>query len=384
MKKTIRNILYAAVAGMALLGCQKEVIDTVEDTLAQSITEQSYSQPLTTENGTLVFENEGHLYATLDQLSRMSPEGRRAFEDAYGFRSLGTIFHLVSEAEDAHQDRFFKGLDPDLSTEACERLGYFYRPTELYAAYLAKGVIREVTYADRSTAFELAIQNAAFENVLNERGEVIVGDRKLVFDGASHAEFSRETGELLVSDAAQKTALNGEYDFTLNARRPGGENYSSGVYWITDPAQGSNYRYFARAVFRSGFTMSSISQTFYIESRAERRRNGRWATRSNYNPIWGVNASWRYDYWIIQNGAGFGTVRDGAQYPLPNGTPRPTSPYYTSNLNSNHIVTYLYPHGFFVRSYNAGWDFFENVRLYNHSFTFNFSGGSSGYGYTAY
>jgi hypothetical protein len=370
--------------GMAAVGCQKEVLEPVVAEDATAITQPAFTKAITVEDGSLVFENEEHLNATLEQLSLMQPQERVAFEDDLGFRSLGSIYHLVTEAETQHQDAFFKDLDPDLGVADCERLGYFYKPTSIYADYLKKGVIEEITYADRSRAFALTIDNPAYENVLNERGEVIVGDRLLVFEGATYQEFMRGSHALVPQSGSQKITVNGEYDFTIRAHRPGYETASGSVVWLQDPARGSNYRYYARVTFRSGYTTSTISQTFFWDAKAQQRRFGNWATRSSYNPIWGISGSWRYDYWIIYNNASYGVVRDGAQYPLPNMTPRPTSPYYLSGLNTNHTVRYLYPHGFFARSSTIGWNFFENLRLYNYAFTISFSGGSSGYGYQAY
>ena len=185
-----------------------------------------------------------------------------------------------------------------------------------------------------------------------------------------------KTSNVLLRSSHNNQKLNNEFNFDKGTG-------SVGSRWITDPAKGSNYRYYAFVKFSSSFTVSSLSQRLHWEARAEQKKFGNWNTRNDYLPIWGCAAHWSYDYWIIYPGAGFGVVRDGSQYPLPNSSNKPTSPYYISNLNTNYTVRDLqFSSMYTINPAVVGYSFFDNVRVYNYSFEFKFSGGPSGYSYT--
>lgn len=380
MKKAIYRTLLLIAMGASVTGCQKESPLPVDEGSPLKIELVTSSQDVTVLDGNLVFENEAHLNQMAEKLSLMTPQERVEFEDDLGFRSQGTIFHLVTEAETNHQESFFEGLDPDLEVEECEALGYYYEPTALYTEFLEKGVIKETVYEDRSRAFDLAIDNPHLQNVINEEGSVIVGDKKIVLEGINVREYSIETGELLSETESGKVNLNGQYDFRKHARRPGHESADGTKWWINDPGQNNNYRYYAQAYFHSSFTTQLLAQTYYWIARAEQKKWGNWATRNNYNPIWGISANWAYDYYIQYKGQFNPTLHTSASLPLPNSANRPMSPYGLANLHTNYTVRYMHPHGTYTIS--AGGYFWENLRVYNHSYVFKFSGGPSGYSYT--
>ncbi len=379
MKKILYRSLILAGMGLAITSCKKEtLVPATEDPVAV-IEALSFSNAIEVEDGALVFENEQHLNKTLEDLSLMTPMERIEFEDQLGFRSQGSILFMVNEAENAHQEAFFKGLDPDLEVAELEAMGYNYKPTTMYSEYLEKGILKEIIHADNSRSFELAIDNPHLENAVNEEGVVIVGDTKITLEGTLVKEYSLSTGQLLGQHAAHKVNLNGEYDFQKNARRPGHEVQSGNKWWIYDPGQNSNYRYYAQAYFHSSYTTQLLAQTYYWIARAEQKKWGNWATRNDYTPIWGISAAWAYDYWVKYKGITAPQKHTNTFNPLPNTYNRPTSPYNLSNLHTNYTVRYMYPHGTFTISLGAFW---ENLRIFNHSYVFKFSGGPSGYNYT--
>lgn len=381
MKKLITRSWLLLAMAMLAFGCQKELETPPVADDSVTDTGNAVAGDFRLVDGVLAFESPAQLDALLEKLSLMSPAEKLAFEDEHGFRSLNSIYHLVTQAEIDHQEEFFQGVDPDLDVAELEQMGYFYQRTPLFTDYLQTGVIREITEADGSKAFALSIDNPALENVLTEKGAVIVADKKFVFEGdvAFQINLNREGQE--IPGESQKVTLNGEFDFRKHARRPGYDSHDNGKYWINDPGQNDNYRYYAYANFNSSFTTLSLTQSFYWAARAEQKKWGNWATRNDYNPIWGISANWSYDYWVIYDGMGFGVVHDGQFYPLPNTYNRPTSPYGLASLHTNYTVRYLHLHGTYTISGKANYDFFDNVRVYNDSWTFKFSGGPSGYTY---
>lgn len=379
MNKKIIQCLMLLVIGIIVTGCQKDEIVPNVETSPIKIEQATFSKDVEVLDGALVFENEQHLSATLESLSLMSPTERIEYEDELGFRSQGSLWFLINEAETNHQESFFKGVDPNLEVEDYEEMGYFYENTALYAEYLNKEIIKEFVNEDRSTSFELVIDNPRLENIVNEDGVFFVGEKKHVLKGKELKEYSASTGELLNTSTAEKVSLNGEYDFQKNARRSGHESQSGNKWWITDPAQGNNYRYYAQAYFHSSFTTSLLAQTYFWTARAEQKKWGNWATRNNYNPIWGIAASWNYDYWVTFKGQYYGTKYTDSSNPLSNSSNLPTSSYYLSNLHTNYTVRNMHPNGVYTISVGAFW---ENLRVFNNSYVFKFSGGSSGYNYT--
>lgn len=380
-KSLFRGFILYGMLLFFVAGCSKENDLAPSNATNGSFTNAPITRNVTVIDGVLSFESEGQLFATMNDLSMMEIQDRIVWEDQHGFRSIGTIRHLVNEAEVQNQEQFFAGVDPDLEVADYERMGLFYEPSSLYSEYLDKRVITETIDEKGARSFAPTIDEPGYENVLDEQGRVIVDGNILIFDGTTRRVMKLAGKGLEVVPGTEKITSNGQYNFKRNARLGGFETLSGDKYWITDLAKGNKYRYYAQASFSSGYTVSLLSQTFFWTARAEHKKWGNWATRNNYLPIWGISAHWSYDYWIIYNGAGYGVVRDGSMYPLPNSTPWPTSPYSLSNLNTNYTVRYLHPHGMFTYSYGAGFQFFENTRVYNHGWTFKFSGGPSGYSY---
>lgn len=375
MKKIILKGISLCLLFTILTGCENDPVKNQ----TQSVTGNNVSS-VHSENGVLVFSDYDELASVNDKLMNMSNSSALTWEREHNFVSLRTIDRTVNEAEEANQEAFFRGIDPNLSVREYEARGLFYTPSEIYKTYLERGVIKRITESDGSKSTILSVTNDAYLCVLNENGKVIVGNEVLVFDGGITTVYNRKTNEKLrtfTNRSVPVQSLNGQFDFNKGTG-------SASNRWITDIYRGSNYRYYGQVIFTSAYTLSTLSQNFYWRARAEQKKFGNWNTRNNYNPIWGFSGSWRYDYWVKFPNAGFGTVRDGAQYPLPNSSALPTSPYNLSNLNTNYTVRPMqFSAMYSINPSQIGYSFFDNVRVYNHAFTFKFSGGSSGINYNA-
>lgn len=375
MKKILFKGISLFVLSVILVSCDKDPAGSETNAALTSSPSSVHS-----EEGVLVFSNYDELAATNDKLMNMSYTSALAWEREHNFVSLKTIDKKINEAEEEHQEIFFRGVDPNLSVREYEARGLFYTPSELYKTYLNKGVIKRITEADGSKSTALSVTNDAYISVLNEDGRVIVGDEVLVFDGGVTTVYSKKTNKPLRTISAKEGTtqnLNNQFNFNKGTG-------SVSNRWITDVYRGSNYRYYGQVLFSSIFTTSTLSQTFYWKARAEQKKFGNWNTRNNYNPIWGFSGSWAYDYWVIYPNAGFGVVRNGSQYPLPNSAGLPTSPYNLSNLNTNYTVRNMqFAAMYSITPSQIGYSFFDNVRVYNHAFTFKFSGGPSGINYNA-
>ncbi|VXA98190.1 hypothetical protein FLAVO9AF_10205 [Flavobacterium sp. 9AF] len=377
MKKQIVKGIIISFLVLSLPSCEKEFEDNATTTAKAE-------EPLArvqNQNGILIFSDYDELEAVNARLASLPFDQLDIWENQNNFLSLASIDRKINEAEVQHQETFFKGLNPDLTVAEYQSLGYRYEHTAIYKNYLNKGTIVRNIETDGSISTELAVKNHGYLNVLNFEGKVIVGNELVWFADDGTFVYKKNSTNLLRKssiDTHVASKLNGQYNFNKGTG-------NSSNRWITDPAKGSNYRYYGKVIFTSSFTVSSLSQNFYWEARAEQKKFGNWNTRNNYNPIWGCAANWSYDYWIIYPGAGFGTVRDGSMYPLPNSSGKPTSPYYVSNLNTNYTVRSLqFSSMYTIVPASIGYSFFDNVRVYNYNFVFKYSGGASGYNYTAY
>ncbi len=370
----VKSIFITACI-LSFASCEHEIDEPATATIEQT------EARVQNQNGVLLFNDYEQLVAVNTQLASSSTTQIDQWETEHHFLSLASIDRKINEAEVQHQEAFFKGLNPNLSTEEYESLGYHYEHTALYKKYLDQGTIIRNIENDGAIATELAVKNHALLNVINEEGKVMVGEELLVFSGDETLVYDRNTMNLLRKSSIAEdlfSKLNGQYNFNKGTG-------TSSNRWITDPAKGSNYRYYGKVIFTSSFTTTSLSQTFYWEARAEQKKFGSWNTRNDYNPIWGCAANWSYDYWIIYPGAGYGTVQDGSVYPLPNSSGKPTSPYYISNLYTNYTVRSLqFSSMYTIVPASVGYSFFDNVRVYGYNFVFKYSGGASGYNYTAY
>lgn len=367
----IKNSFLSLLLIATIFSCEKEPIENVvEKTSASDLNVKS-------KNGVLVFKDYQQMEIVRNKLANLSEDEIQIWEAQNDFQSLLSLEKKINYAEVKHQESFFKGVNPNLSVKEYEAMGYFYKHTDLYNTYLKKGVIEEKIQNDGSISTELSVKDHYLLNILSEEGKVIVADELIVVKNKDTYVYDTKSNKLLRSTNSTNQKLNNEFNFDKGTGTVGNR-------FISDPAKGSNYRYYAYVKFSSSFTVSSLSQRLYWEARAEQKKFGNWNTRNDYNPIWGCSAYWSYDYWIIYPNTGFGVVRNGSQYPLPNSSNKPTSPYYVSNMHTNYTGPreLQFSDIYSINPTTVGYSFFDNVRVYNYSFEFKFSGGSSGYNYT--
>lgn len=377
MKKLVFGIA-TLVAVASFHSCQKENISVSDSKITQNKTNNT----IRSTNGELVFEDEAHFLSSLPHLAEMSDAERIAWEKAIGFESLLSIEQRIMELENQRIEKFFEGIDPYLTVAEYEAMGLYYQPSEEYLNYLQTGVLERLEEKDGSISTRVSVADPSFHYVLGASRKVHVGDQLYEFNGSVLKVYDNTGAIVKEIDYNSQEKLNGEYNFTRGIGPSGNRGG-----WINDPARGSNYRYRSFVTFTSSFTTSSLSQNYYWYARAEQRRFGNWATRNNYLPIWGFQASWKFDYWIIYNGDPYGTVidSDSPLNMLNNSNGYATSPYGLSNLNTNYTIRYLYPHGgYSINPATAGFSFFENVRIYNNSYSSSFTGGASGYSFVLY
>lgn len=369
MKNLMYGGLFLVFLGVGFAACNKEEIEKVNSKKNIKHLNIKY------DNDKLIFKDRESFNKYLHNVSEMTDYERIKMEESLGFESLYTLDQKINKAEVEHAETFYKGIDPDLSVSEYESMGLFYEPTSIYTKYLNQGVIERIIEEDGSISTELSIKYHAYYYVLPASGMLQISNLLYSFE-RGYMKIENVYSNELIFEKNLFAKANGEYNFTK------GINNTSG--WVTDPSKGSKYRYRSFVNFSSNYTTQLVSQDFYWYARAERRRFGQWKTRNNYLPIWGFNASWNFDYWVIYNGNPYGTQITGnsSNNILANSSNRPTSPYNLSNLNTNYTVRYLYPHGTYVKANNANYDFFENVRVYSDSYSSSFSGGSSGYNYS--
>lgn len=311
-------------------------------------------------DGALSFKDWQDLYGYLHFVSVLNDEERIKLEDKFNFRSVSSLWKIINDAEVRHQVEDYKDINPDLSIEEYNEIGFKYEPTLLYKEYLNNGFIKEFIYLDGSRSFQPRIENSYYYNILNENFEVFVGDKKFICNN---------DGKLIKNDFESKAIDS----YTTVLRLYG----SDGGEWVTDPSN-SNQRYRAKVVMASSFTLSTLSVALYWEARAEKKLLGNWNTRSNYNPIWGLSGNWSYQYMVWLKSTNTTSMINSG---LPANTiPLPTSPYNISNLNTNYTLRYLYPDGFYTRT-NDSYEFYNYLIFSNYNFTVKFSGGTSGYHY---
>ena len=319
-------------------------------------------------DGTLHFADFNHLVQTAGDLFEMKKTEKENFEKSWGgFRSLGSIFSEIEQTEIMRVDSFHKGLNPELKISEYEALGYFYKPSLIYQQYLKKGIIIETVESDGSKSFKCSVENPGFLNVINENGEVFVGEEKYVF----HSKFIdvyNNKGEII------KTL-----DFNRNTKAT--SNWSNGVDWIYDgDSKRYSYEVYGNCITSSVTTSGGIIEsTFYVAAHAENKRFGTWAARSSYLPIYSYYGNWNYTYqakscYSCSNVTNPFALNDNDVIP-----PLTWSSTTDPNGQTNNFTRFLRPNGTWTLP--NGW-YVTSPLSVNYYMVFSFSGGVSGYTYT--
>lgn len=365
MKSNLIKTMALGLAVTAMFGCQKEVI--APDTMEKLPYDQIIQQGIGTEDGALVFQSESEMYASLERISSMKPNERFVFESKHNFKSLGRIYYEVQEAEAMHEQVVFRGVDPNLTVDQYEAMGYYYTRTPLFVELQEKGVLVEEIEADRSRSFHLSVDNPGFINVLNEEGIVFAGNKKYVFENKSMKIFDKVSNTLLHQVSSE----------------PGIESVSD---WRQESAwhfDGSNKRYnyevYGTCITSSPTSSSGlIESTFYVEAEAENRKWGIWASRSSYMPIYSFSGSWTADYRASKVPYSSGPLNP--VYLNDNDHQSPFSWHSTTDPygQTNHFIRYFRPNGSWAL---PGW-YISMPFDVHYTMTFTFAGGPSGFTHT--
>lgn len=351
----------AGTTAFLLAGCQKEVLTTEATELAEI---DKMGVVALEEKGALVFESESELYASLEKLSSLRKEDRLKFERKHNFKSLSTIYEEVNEAEFQNAERIFKGMDPNLSGNEYEAMGYHYEPTALLNEYLEKGVIVDEIEADGSHAFHLSMNNPGFSNVLNEEGIVYAGDKKYLFENSEMKVYQKGTNILL-----HHVSTNTQTELT--------SGWSKSVDWQMD----GNNRRFKYKVYGSCITSSEtspsgiIETSFYVQAEGENRVFGIWGKRSSYMPVYSFSGNWTSQYYASSSLYGQWAINPvnliDNDYSSPFSWHSASDPYG----QTNNFLRYLRPNGAWALS---GW-YIQQAMDVHYNMTFTFSGGSNGF-----
>jgi hypothetical protein len=370
--KSLLFALFAIYGVFSYQGCLPEVPEPPD--LGNVLTPPVVRDPLPwdVDNGTLVFIDDDHLNQARTFLSTFEEATQRMqFEDSIGWRSLSTIDNLIADAEEANIDSFLATLPPGTSDTHPAAWyatnGYLYQPSSLYQYYEQIGVIRTISEADGSSSYELAVRASGMHNVLNERGEVIVGDRRYIYRD-SIREIYTLTGEFLGQEASQKQAgvlTNFDQTWLMN-----------GGGWQPDPCKGAGHRLFGKVVFTCTFTSKVVRPRFSYQVIAQRRRFGHWCRRDTYRPICGIEGVWDYRYYVTI----FDTNNEvkGSEFPM--SCFNLESPLNITFPGKNHDTKPLCPSADYL-SY-GGANFYDNVKIVGLNFKFKFCGCSNGFSYT--
>ncbi len=364
MKSNLIKTVAIALATTAMFGCQKEVLDS------NALEKRAFdpiSEGIGVESGALVFESESELYESLEKISLMTSAERRVFESKHNFKSLGTILADVNEAETMREETFFRGLDPDLTVDQYEAMGYHYTPSDLYTEYIEKGVLVEEVEADRSRSFHLSVDNPGFVNVLNESGIVFAGDKKYAFDHSLMKVYDKVSNTLL-----HQVSFDAATDLTSNWSQDSGWKYDGSN-------KRYNYKVYGSCITSSPTSNSGIIQSsFYVDALAQNRKWGSWASRSSYMPVYSFSGSWTADYRATQS-----PYLKGGLNPVYLIDGDHTSPFSWHSASdpygqTNHFLRYLRPNGSWTL---AGW-YIKMAFDVHYNMTFQFSGGPSGFTHT--
>jgi hypothetical protein len=376
MKKLNEKVAILFVLGTFIIGsCAKEEVSGVQklngDT-SISIDKQEVNQVVESKDGLLVFQNEQHMMNQLESLAKMDMQQKVDWENNLDFLSLASIEMIVNNTEFEHKEIFYQGLNPDLQASEYKALGYRYEHTEIYKKYLDSGVIYEELDSDGNTSFNLTMRNSGVANVLNEAGEVIVGNHLYQFSGFDGTITSLEDNMVVNS-----------FSIVSNGEKQNLFTWSAGLTndsWIN---LSSNQRISYKVI---GYSLNSgsptlIGSTFYANAKAQKKSFGSWSY-SSYYPVYRITGNWTYNFSVLPNGQ-FSTIVVSSTDTNPIITLNDndnTSPYnYLIPGGGNNVLLYFKPNGSWIISniYSV-----VNSIDVQHSFTFSFSGGCCGYNYT--
>jgi hypothetical protein len=356
--------VFILLLATSLLACKKEN----QKNLNTGIKEQPFTENVKSENGILIFENEAHLLNELEVLSELTFEEKLEFENKLNFRSLNTIKQLINNAEIKHQEEFYQGIDPNLRIEEYESMGLYYDNTAIFKENLDKEVIEIIYEKDGSSSFELTVKSPGFDCVLNENGEVIVGENVFKFHTFFLTITNRNNNQILniinMAQASEKMV----------------SNWSQGGTWMYDGStKRYNYRVYGTCITSSNETPGgTIQSSFYVQALGQYKKFGTWAARSSYLPVCSFSGNWTASYTAQQCFTCPIETNPISLIDYDNQSPFSWSSTSGGGV-TNNFLRYLKPNGSWTLP--SPW-LFETAFNVNYNMIFNFSGGASGFSHT--
>lgn len=383
MKKVL---LVVAVLGLgwATQGCKKgEPYPAIESN------EQSDLKSVRFENGILVFKDEIHLQESLIELSQMTRENRESWEQSIGFKSLQTLFLEITDYENKLIDEYFKDVDPNLSLADYQTLGLVYEYSERYKQYEDLGVFETILESDGSVGKNYTIDDVDAQFICGLNKSVKVGDELWTYSKKSVLKYD-QNGKLIKDDDVEKTSV---------LVRLGITSPYDGWYYLTSNRRVKSFMTLSSSLNHSSNwpTLSQINSLVSWTSVAEEKKWNNWAIRSGYKPIWGLTASWFWEYKIqfytdpnnfTPNENNFVVRNRNTDHDYTANTwgshQTPDSPINWTSMAENSLTRYFKPTGSRTKQYTTlfgvpNYVYVDPVRITNYSFLGRFSGGSSGY-----
>ncbi len=364
-----KSILFVVLTLVGLLGwqgCKKEV-PIVEDPTFE-IKPPNIMSPLLFPNqsGRLAFIDENHFEQGIANLILRTPAELLAFGDSIGLLTQGNILRMVESAEDSSELSFYAGLASNLSPLEYDSIRPGYQHSLTYRTFENAGLVETILDSSGRRSIQLTMKDRLLKEVLNDQGEVMIGNRLHVYENNLHQVFDL-SGNLLEQDTIGKRE-----GLQTNHHRHwhlAGSNLPSTTdVWILDPCLGPYFRYSGIIVYGGKNLETRLNPQFYFSIKAEACMYGRWQKETFYTPFRELEANWKY-YWSYRfNGV------DYTQLAPPNYLPgvAQKSPHFLSLAGANEFKRFLNPTGTVFAP--PGLTFLGNPTIYAISFRFRFNG----------
>lgn len=228
MKKCVLPYLVVITVITLMNSCKKEeILNTYNSTqLNQSGIEVSVK------HGMLVFSSMEAYQRTIEQLDKMSDVEAALWEKSIGIKTQRGIFSDIVKAENDLLITPYEGLSQD---ELQNVLAPKSKHSELYFAYLNKGLIKIVDPGTQDEYFDYATINPAFAKVINKDGFIAIGSTLYQFTNTEIkskenysiddvqllgvSKISNESERILVitPNSVANNKVMGDFDFDMES-----------------------------------------------------------------------------------------------------------------------------------------------------------------------
>lgn len=370
-------MIFAVVAFYWLLGCQgckkKDItpgdLIKLSDIISAPVIRNPLPMPLV--GGRLVFIDEDHFSQAQEFLASMEDSARVHFEDSIGFRSITARMYLIETEEQFLQAQYYDTVPEYLSLAELDAIGYGnYVPGPAYQAAEQAGLVETVYEADSSYYFATTIKAIDMLNVLNELGEVVIGDIRYVYRDSVREAFTFPGGESLGVEPIGKNSRVST-DFNQHWHLGGAPSLSYWHdNWLFDPCTFFNRRFSAKIIYSCSYGDKFLLPIFKFAVKSQVRVFGKWCEfPERYHPLLEVSGSWKYTVFSRVNGT-------NQSFECPphtlNGIYQP-SPFSRLNLNRSSYERYLDPYGVYRLPSFINSTFYDNAKLFDLLFKFKFT-----------